>query len=358
MKKLLLPLSLLLGVMATAQEQRVPLFEIFTSSTCPPCKPGNTIYENVVGPKPDHEYVSVKYQQNFPGSGDPYATDETVNRRSSYYAITSVPRMEIDGGWDQNAQLFTNSLYTSARNVPAENKLSGRYTLNPTTKQLQARLEHTPLTAAAAAAGTRLYVAILESETVQNVKSNGETEFFNVVKKMLPSETGTLLNGATMGQADTTNLTFTFAGNFRLPANGQTANRINHAIEHSVEDFANLRVVAWVQGSNKQVHQAANLMKVGNLSIGEMSQTIAKSTVFPNPASNVVKIAFEMKSADNISASILSMNGAVVAQKMVKLTAGTNEISFDTQALPNGYYNVVVIDSRNNSIVEQIGVFH
>ncbi len=358
MKKSLLIAALFASASLTAQEQRVPLFEVFTSSTCGPCKPGNTIFHNVVDNRPDSQYVQIKYQQNFPTPGDPYATNESVTRRSSYYSIGGIPRMEIDGGWDQNAGYFTNTVYDNARAVPAEYRLNGEWAYDSASKKVTAVVNHTALTTAAAAMGTRLYVAIVETETHQNVKSNGETEFFWVVKKMLPDQSGTLLSGVTVNNPESTTFTFSFAGNYRLPADGQPANRINHAIEHSVENFNNLRMVAWVQGSNKQVHQAANLKKVSVLGVKEMSASLDQVTVYPNPANNVVRIAFSMKKSDNVSATILSLNGAVVAQQMKQLNAGSQEITFDTQELPAGYYNVVVLDSENNAVVEPITVLH
>lgn len=194
---LLLSGGLIFSATVMAQEPKIPVFEIFTSSTCPPCKPGNEIYHGVVDPKPKSEYVELKYQQNFPGTGDPYCTAETQSRRSSYYGINSIPRMEIDGGWDKNAQSFTNSLYTSAKAVAAEYKMSGAFTQTGNT--ITARVKYSPLTPAAAAIGAKLHVVIVETKTVQNIKSNGETEFFNVVKKMLPNQNGTSLPAMTVG---------------------------------------------------------------------------------------------------------------------------------------------------------------
>jgi hypothetical protein len=79
---------------------RRPLVETFTSSTCGPCAPANVTAEALFAQNTG-KFTSIKYQADFPGTGDPYFTQEGGNRRS-YYSINSVPRMEIDGGWDQN----------------------------------------------------------------------------------------------------------------------------------------------------------------------------------------------------------------------------------------------------------------
>src|SRR5690606_1226575 len=192
--------------------QRQPLFEVFTSSTCPPCKPGNENYHSIVDVKPASEFVSIKYQQDFPGQGDTYATTESLNRRF-FYAISSIPRMEIDGGWDENANVFTNQLYNDAKDVPAFYEMSGTYLIN--NKTVTAAVNYKPLVTSNS---MKLYVAVLEDTTIKNVKNNGEVRFMSVMKKMLPNEFGTVINTPVNTPA-TLNFNYTFNGNYRLPAN-------------------------------------------------------------------------------------------------------------------------------------------
>ncbi len=341
---------------ANAQEQRVPLFEIFTSATCPPCNPANSHYEGIVAGKPRQEFVCVKYQLPAPGAGDPYTTNDGYNK-AVYYGVTSIPWMQIDGGWSKNAALFTSGLYDQSRAVPAQFKLSGTYAVDVNTKEVTVNINYTPLDTAVLKKGARLYVAIIENNTAKNKKSNGETEFFNVVKKMLPSNAGTSLTGLEANVEKTFNTTFTFKGEYRLPKDGQPANRIKDASEHSVEDFANLRVVAWVQASNKEVYQAANLTS-NTTGIKQVSQTISSYSVYPNPATNTVNVRMEAKERDEVSVTIITMNGAVVAQQAKTVTVGTNEISMSIPDLANGFYNIILADSKGNSFVEKLSVFH
>ena len=353
MKKALLPLLLLASLSSQAQTTgRVPLFEVFTSSTCPPCKPGNTIYEGVVNTKSDTAYVSVKYQQNFPGSGDPYGTIETVNRRN-YYGVTGIPNMQIDGGWNQNAQSFSNSVYNQYKAVPATYKLAGSYTV--TNKKVTARAIFTPLTAGT---GAKLYVAVIEKKTVLNVKNNGETEFINVVKKMIPTETGIDVSAVGVNTQKSITQSYTFPDSNRLPSNYST--KINLATENSVEDFNNLRVVAWIQGSDKKVYQAANLSKSSTpLGVEQAAaSTLNSFKVFPVPAANNLNVEFDMKEADEVSVTLVSMTGATVASKASKLNAGKNQVSFDTQNLATGSYTIIIMDSKDNVQAQLVSVAH
>ena len=193
----------------TNSAPRTPLFEIFTSSTCPPCNPGNTNYHSIVDTKPRLDFVSIKWQQDFPGTGDPYATNESVNRRGNYYAINSIPRMEIDGGWDGNANSFTDALYVSAKAFPAFATMNGTYQIDTVLKRVYYTINYTPKRDITANS-VRLYTAINEGLTTRNVKSNGETEFIDVMKKALPSETGTMLAAKPANTASTVVDSFTF----------------------------------------------------------------------------------------------------------------------------------------------------
>ena len=92
MKKLLsfLLITTALGtVNAQTTFPKIPVYEVFSSSTCPPCRPANEhlspIFEQYQG-----QIAVVKYQMSWPGTGDPYYTSEGNSRRN-YYGVTGVP---------------------------------------------------------------------------------------------------------------------------------------------------------------------------------------------------------------------------------------------------------------------------
>ncbi len=330
--------------------QRVPLFEIFTSSTCPPCNPGNTNYHNIVDVKPPSEFVGIKFQQDFPGTGDPYCTAESDNRRG-FYSIGTIPRMEIDGGWDGNAQSFTNALYDQALTIPAEYKLGGTYSASG--NSVSAKIHFSPVFAAT---GAKLYVAVLEGTTSMNIKNNGETQFFHVMKKMLPTEAGTTLSALAPGIWDTLTFNYTFKGDYRLPPTGEAINWINHNIEHSVEEFSDLYVIAWIQGSDKVVYQAANLaLTVG---IDEVITPFQKAEVFPNPAGDNIHLQLTMQKSENIMSTIVDTEGKVVASKALRLNTGINTVDFPSASLASGIYHLMLFDSKGNSSVHKVTVQH
>lgn len=244
---------------------RRPLFEVFTSSTCPPCKPGNENLHGIIDAMDSSEYNVLKFQQDFPGTGDPYATNELVARRN-FYGINSIPRMEIDGQWDGNANSFTQALYDEAVAKQSFFDIKGTFTPDTVKKEISVNLDIKPLSKLFTGI-FRVHYAVVERTTTKNKKSNGETHFDQVVKKMLPNENGTLIENisSTLLNANTTfthNIVYSQKGNYRLPLDGTTANRINLSIGNTVENFNNLYVVAWVEASSeKLILQSARLTK-------------------------------------------------------------------------------------------------
>lgn len=253
-------------VYGTSAANRIPLFEVFTSSTCGPCTAGNANLHSIIDTKDTNTFNVIKYQQDFPGTGDPYATVETVNRRG-WYGINSIPRMEIDGEWDGNAASFDETLFTNATQAKSLFNLSGTYKLDTTAKTVAIAMDIKPLSDLFTTEFRVMY-ALVERITVKNKKTNGETSFTQVVKKLIPNENGTLIESIspTLMTANTTfkhNTTFTLPGVYRLPATGATANQIKLATEHSVENFNNLYVVAWVESKTEGlVLQSAKLSKL------------------------------------------------------------------------------------------------
>ena len=75
--------------------KRTPVYEVFSSSTCPPCKPANDhlvpIFEERHG-----QIAVVKYQMSWPGTGDPYYTPEGNGRRG-IYSVNSIPYFVRNG---------------------------------------------------------------------------------------------------------------------------------------------------------------------------------------------------------------------------------------------------------------------
>ena len=339
-----------------------PLIETLTSSTCGPCNPANITAEALFSQNPG-KITSIKYQVAFPGSGDPYYTEE-VGQRMDYYmpqGTASVPRMEIDGGWDQNGNDITQQVIDDYINELCLINLSANYTI--VGKSIDIDITIDPLENYQST-DLVVHTAIIEETTYNNVKNNGETQFEHVVKKMLPNDNGTSIPSLVGGTQSTLNQSYTFNGNYRLPLDAQLP--INHITEHSVEDFSNLMVVVWIQDVvTKEVHQStyATLSSftpvtydcineacvdpgTGNgqyttltscetacnpNSIVEKNKEI--QVIYPNPASD--KIYISNLKEDNTLVKIYDINSRLVLENKI-----SNKEYLDISSLAKGVYQI------------------
>lgn len=319
---------------------RQVLHEIFTSSTCPPCVQGNINLKSVTD-----QYVGqaniIKYQVNFPSTGDPYYTTE-VGTRFSYYGASFAPWLVVDGSsnWgasSANAQSYTSSMFDAKVAVPSLASITANF--SRTDKSVTVSGNVTPVQAFSN--GTlKLRIAVVETRTVKNIKTNGETEFFHVTKKMLPNAAGTAISFAA-GTAVPFTQTYTFPGNYRLPLDGQAANIINLSTENSVEEFGNLFAIVFLQDDNdKTVWQSASTAPAGPLAVSEVSEL--GLNIYPNPASGNFNVTFA-GSSSNGSVRIMDINGKEVLAQNINSINGT----INCEQLSNGIYFVeLTVDGK------------
>lgn len=96
--------------------QRRVLAEGFSSSTCGPCAPANTTFNNLMNSlAPENRPVKLKYQLGGPGTGDPYTTNETEGR-AVFYNVTGIPDSRIDGNfWSGLTGSVTATILNNAK---------------------------------------------------------------------------------------------------------------------------------------------------------------------------------------------------------------------------------------------------
>ena len=107
--------------------QRIPMIEHFSSSTCGPCvsvnNQMNTFCNNNAG-----RFTYTKYQMNWPGTGDPYYTQEGGVRRT-YYGVSGVPDIYLDGVGTNNAAVNQNTFNQHAEE-PGYFDVRGSFTVD------------------------------------------------------------------------------------------------------------------------------------------------------------------------------------------------------------------------------------
>jgi hypothetical protein len=250
--------------------------------------------------------------------------------------------MQVDGGWNGNAGSYSVALFDQFTAKPAFIKIEASHKIN--FKKVTVDVKVTPLSDFNNP-NMKVFVAILEKTTFKNVKSNGETEFHHVLKKMLPDANGTALGAVTKGTAKVfPTMTFTVPGNVRLPIDGQTANIINLATENSIEELQDCEVVVFIQDlATKEVFQAAN--SAGTiLSVDDVNNETSGIRVYPNPsAAGSTNLSFNLNSTEQVKVNVYNTLGQVVLSIDAKdLVQGSNSITLNTESFAKGVYTVKI----------------
>ncbi len=320
--------------------QRAVLHEVFTSSTCPPCNAGNKALMNVLHSVDSNKWACIKYQFNFPGTGDPYYILECSQRADFYGGISSVPTLFGDGQYRVNPTSYTVSKLTQLASVPAVATMTGIAEVRDNTVSLDLTIN--PVSSIDIS-NMRLFAAIVEKKTFKNVKSNGETEFEYVLKKFMTDAEGDIIDPLVLNTPVRLDYNYTFNGDYRLPANAN--NPINPAIENSVEDFKALMVVYWLQDiSTKEVFQAGKADPYPGYtptSITGITSNPFGVVIYPNPVQDMLHIDADM--------TIEQMEIFNMLGQRVKLE-NTNAKEISTMDLSTGYYILRITSDKGVSI--------
>ena len=267
---------------ASGSTARLPLYEKFSSSTCPPCFSFNTNYFTPfynTGTN-QNNLALISYQVNWPGVGDPYYTTE-VGERVGYYGVTGAPTLFVDA--KEGTNFDTTQLQTAlnnALNEPAYFGISATRLLNGS--DLTVTVNTTPYLSG----NYTIHAVVVEGVTTGNVATNGETSFKNVAMKMLPDPDGTPVN-------------FTF----NTPTTHTLQTNLNGL---NIEELSDIKVVVFIQNvATKAVMQAA--FATDALSNGSFTaQNIAR--LFPNPSNGILQVATE----GTVNITVTDMTGKVV----------------------------------------------
>ena len=294
---------LFLFAIGFSQSQRFVLAEEFTSSTCRPCADQNPTFDALLQQNAN-VITSIKYHMNWPAPGnDPMYLQNPVdnNARRGYYGVTSVPHVFLDGNWFEGmpAQVYQSTIDAAAA-VPSPFDMQVEHHLSPNGDSIYVT---TLIKATDNISGNLIgHVVVIEKHIHFNSPpgTNGERDFYNVMKKMLPTNNGTILPSS-----------FSSGDYVILQNSWELAN---------VYDTSQLAVVSFVQnGINKEVHQAAlsstdpiippygndaELLKVSNVTSTNCSGNLHPYLTIRNNGSNpltTLHIVYSLNDQDPLS---------------------------------------------------------
>ena len=296
---------------AMGEAQRIPMIEHFSSSTCGPCVSVNYSMNQLTAANPG-KYTYVKYQMNWPGSGDAYYTEEGGVRRD-YYGVNAVPWLYFDA---DNINSASQSILDGYYANPAFAEIRGAFNIEGNTINITA-----DFMAYAQMDGVRAFVVVNEKETTGNVGSNGETEFHHVMMKMLENANG---NQISINAGEYQRLEFSY-----------------DMSSTNVEDMNDLEVALWLQDYNsKEVYNSRfayeyteHAYPVQNLSV-TYSEGCFET------------ISWEAPEAGNPTGYNLYIDGELIEENYSELTYVNEELAATLN--DSNYHNVKVVALYEN----------
>ena len=325
------------------------LAEEFSSSTCPPCKSWN-VYNTALANynKPGNPLV-VKYQVPIPSAGDPSHNADSDARRS-YYGVNSAPTMLGNGApidysavqtWGDALTAY-QSAETAGGNQPAFVSLSGTasYDRSAGSNSATVTVDASVTSNLDLSTGNyALQIVVLQNNYVFNGATNGDFNYKHVMRKMLPTPSGTALTLAA-GASANINESYTFTvGNVSGGASGNF-NLWNNDVE----------VIIFVENRDNGMIMNANQAVMSW--VGLEDQDVVTANIYPNPANDVLNI--ELSEEQELSVNIIDLSGKTVMAKDFGLSMG--EV-LNTSDLNAGMYILQVI-TDGKMATQRIAVTH
>lgn len=309
---------------------RKSLLEVFSSSTCGPCASANRYirkaYKALNANTEESNLYVMKYQVNIPNTGDPAVTDESLYK-ASYYNVKSAPSGFLNG------KKYVGQWENIEEELPqkVENELN-----NKTPFLLEASMQRTynhykvdvTITNTGAYAGTLLYVAFVEDSIYHEPQSNGETEFFYVFRKALPSPYGETLSFSESGRQT---LSYEYTFDMERPK-----------IFHSLDGVS--AIVFLHDSESKEVLQTTYIAPVTS-DVGVSSSPTAEIQrhIAPNPCKEHCRLHLSLRQDNRLEIEVYDLRGQRVRQIVPQhYLQGAHTIDLPLNNLPAGMYFVRV----------------
>lgn len=195
----------LLGLLVLAgygQSQRYVVFEEFTNASCGPCASQNPGFQALMAANTS-KCAYITYHWNFPGVNDPMylANPADMETRIGYYGFNFVPSCVMDGvtipscsgGYAGAPACITQSMINTEYAVPSPFQLTISQQLSPNNDSIYVTVQG--LCTEAVSGSLVCHLVVVEKHIHYNNApgNNGEKDFYNVMRKMLPSADGTPL---------------------------------------------------------------------------------------------------------------------------------------------------------------------
>ncbi|MBX7047483.1 MAG: T9SS type A sorting domain-containing protein [Ignavibacteria bacterium] len=325
-----------------AAGDRTVLVERFTSSTCGPCASNNPTVDAFMNSLTDAQIMGLSFHMNWPSPGnDPmylYNVNDNTTRRT-YYNVNAIPQLQMDGTTTLQPN-YTSGQLTSAYNTRAA-------LLSPVTIIVRQNdigtdsiqvLVTVYCETAIANPIVNLQVAIMEKliQYPSPPGTNGETAFHTVMRKMLPSATGTNLYITPGSRKDF---------EFRVK-------------KDAIWNSAQLKAIAFIQAPDKEVLNSAwpvaNFSLLPNAAFKVVNAGVSQNADY---SIGVPYVANGYNSPVTFTASVIGnpagINVTFPSGNVVNNFTGSGSVAVNvssTSGVPAGIYQVVVTGTNGSGV--------
>ncbi|MBI9039421.1 MAG: T9SS type A sorting domain-containing protein [Bacteroidales bacterium] len=233
------------SIFSYSQTQRLVLIEEATNASCGPCASQNPGFDALLNQN-RNKLTAIKYHWYFPGN-DPMHNHNVLenNARVAYYGINGVPTATIDGvipsvsGYPGSPGGYTQTLIDQYAAVESSFEIDMNHYFSPNEDSIYVTMRIRAVEDISGIFVAQIVVIEKAIHFTSPPGSNGEKDFYDVMKKMLPDQLGTKI----METWET--------GDYII---------IKECWKlENIYDFDEIGVVGFIQHSaNKSVKQAAN----------------------------------------------------------------------------------------------------
>ena len=362
MKNIVSTLLVCLFSVAAFGQNRLVLVEHFTQASCGPCASQNPALKTLLDANAT-KVVALKYQTSWPGVDPMNAANPTeAAARVQYYGVTGVPNSVMDGsGPGSPGTIVTTTTINNRYNTAAPLNLSAshQWTAGYDSIQIGVYVANagTATVASGAAGSLKLHVAVIEEEInyPSAPGSNGETVFYQVMRKMVPDASGT-----SMADSWTAGQTQMFV--FKVAAPSYLANLNKVAVVAFIQDNSNKSVL---NAARTSVQTIAGLPDIGLNAFTAATPGLCNGTTTPmvtikNEGSLAItsaSVAYAINGGtpvtQNWTGSLSAGATAVVSFPQVTLPAGTNSL-VATVSSPNGTGDVNGMNNMSAPLIAAV----
>lgn len=324
MKKILLSaLTLLIGLLAQAQINKINIVEHFTNSNCSICASKNPAIYSTLGSNPNVLHITFHPSSPYASCVFSMANPTENDARTNFYNIYGgTPRLVVNGNVITTANLSSTltNLNTSLTNyhVYATQQLitSDSILVNVVIKKIASDTMTQAL----------LFVGA-KQDTVIQITGNGESIHQDVFRKGL-----TNMNG----------------NNINLPSNinDSTVFTISYSVAPTWT-ASRMQTIVIVQDLNKQVINSAESTNIQSIPTTVHESNLEELKVYPNPSSENI---FIQCNNQYTAYKIISLQGKLIANGNIT----NNQISI--VQISNGTYFLQLVSNGNSPLISKIQI--